>query len=585
MGKRKRGGPSAAEAEAEAWLAAAREEFENGGKKQMHSRAAPKPPPQVSEFLDPDAPDAVQAAASSLACLRLALALNVGSAKWRSHEEATLAEHLRSLRSQDEEFQSELRVYHTAAGNGSPIASSTDALMPALKLRGAMDALYWSLWGLACRREIRIPHPVRLAERVAKELLQHPATARAVVLSAALTTSNRQAARRMGFRPSWLEAALRAAAQTSSPWCRGACAMLRYLRSRWVEGCVLVAADESAAAARNAATVDGPDAKVRAALLRWQYVGRDACARHMAFACPSSAALDEAMRAAQSTHGQRGGSGGNSCGIVELGAGNGYWSKLLAKRARSFACSVRALDVDPPPEWKQPAEARVSFGTADEVSSGRERTLLLCMPSPGEAGIAEAALDAFEAPRPASAETVEPQPPPLVVLYVGEWASGMTGTKALHARLLADYTLIATRPLPCLPLARIALHVFRRLPTRRRNNHDARADDGMPSEPTSPHRMPPKLPRNALCLCCGAARGLKVCPWTRILMCSETCHAKAADEHAAAIAMTYCGAKPTTRPSFASFAPSEHLEATSATAQQWLRLAEATPQPERIIPV
>lgn len=55
----------------------------------------------------------------------------------------------------------------------------------------------------------------------------------------------------------------------------------------------------------------------------------------------------------------------------------------------------------------------VHFGTADDLRDASEKTLLLCMPSPGEAGIAEQALDAFSGP---------------YVAYVGEWLSGMTGT-------------------------------------------------------------------------------------------------------------------------------------------------------------
>jgi hypothetical protein len=578
MGKRPTDHSSRAEAEAEAWLEAAQREFTSGKKKSKQDDTTVQvaaAPEEVSDFVDEHALDAVQAAAASLACLRLALALKVGSAQWRAREEERLNEHLRALRTEDSEFHSELKVYYTAAGSGTPIASASASLLPALKLRGAMDALYWSLWGLACRRDVRIHHPVRIAERVATELLSRPPTARAVAQGTSLGTANRQAARRMGFKPSWLDAATKgsekkksgaAVLARSSPWRRGDCAMLRYLRCRWIEGCALVATDAGSAASPK---LDAADAKLRAALLRWQFVGRDACARHLAFACPTSSALDAALRAAESAS-QRGGS---SAGIVELGAGNGYWSKLLAKRARSFPCTVRALDVAPPPEWRQPAEAPVAFGTADDVASGRESTLLLCMPSPGEPAIAEEALDAFEAACGGGTDATMPPRRPSVVLYVGEWGSGMTGTRALHARLLEGYRLVATRTLPCLPLARITLHVFRRCSTGA-------------SGAAAPPPAAPRLPQNARCACCGSSRRLRACPWTRtVLLCSDACHAKAAVLHQAAIALTFCGVQASARPAFASFAPCEHLEATSASDQQWLRLAEATPQPERIIPV
>lgn len=317
--------------------------------------------------------------------------------------------------------------------------------------------------------------------------------------------------------------------------------MLRYLRCRWVEACCSLPP-----------AADAADGKLQAALLRWQYVGRDACARHMAFACPSRAALSAALRATAR--------GGDS--LVELGCGNGYWSKLLARHMEAGA--VRALDVQPPPAWRQPSEARVAFGTADDLATGGERTLLICMPSPGEPGIAEDALEAFA-------------PHGEYVIYVGEWCSGMTGTKAMHAMLLRDYALLATRPLPCMPLARLALHIFRR-------RHSTSRSGGARDAPAAAA----SAPRNARCAACGGFKGVRACPWTRqLLVCSEACHVSAEAQHREAIALTFCGAEAGSghRPAFAAFEACEHLEVSSASDQQWLRLAEATPQPERELPV
>jgi hypothetical protein len=95
-------------------------------------------------------------------------------------------------------------------------------------------------------------------------------------------------------------------------------------------------------------------------------------------------------------------------------------------------------------------------------------------------------------------------------------------------------------------------------------------------------------PPSARCTMCGSTRGLRSCPWTRsLLVCSAACHTASESQHLAAIALCFCGAAPPsgkdaqTRPSFEAFEPCTLLEAETATELQWLRLAEATPQPER----
>ena len=125
---------------------------------------------------------------------------------------------------------------------------------------------------------------------------------------------------------------------------------------------------------------------------------------------------------------------------------------------------------------------------------------------------------------------------------------------------------------PLQPLARVGMFAFRRR---------AGGSAGRPRGP------PPPPPRAARCAACGTfTRPLRSCPWTRsLLLCSEACHAASEAAHDASIALTFCGAAPTGgaagRPPFAAFEACEFLEAGKATDQQWLRLAEATPQPER----
>ena len=78
-----------------------------------------------------EALEALRAAGVSpdAACLRLALALRVGSAEWRAGEEEKLNEHLRALRSEDAEFQAELKCFNTALG-GSRITSTSMSRWP-----------------------------------------------------------------------------------------------------------------------------------------------------------------------------------------------------------------------------------------------------------------------------------------------------------------------------------------------------------------------------------------------------------------------------------------------------------------------
>ena len=225
---------------------------------------------------------------------------------------------------------------------------------------------------------------------------------------------------------------------------------------------------------------------------------------------------------------------------------------------------VRALDTVPPPAWRQQlsrkVDSTVAFGTAEDLAGGNchERTLLLCMPSPGEPGIAEQALQAFRGTR---------------VLYVGEWQSGMTGTRALHEMLRREYRLVQTVLLPGSPLARLALHAFRRKAQARKSSEASSVEQA--------------APEGACCAHCGSAEGLRACPWTRrFLLCSPACHEAAAEAHAAEIRLTFCTAVPMTgsRPPFSAFEACKHLELATATDAEWLRLAQATPQPEREVP-
>lgn len=161
-----------------------------------------------------------------------------------------------------------------------------------------------------------------------------------------------------------------------------------------------------------------PDGSVRA----------DAIAR-FGFAIPSADALDAIVR-----H--------SPAGIVELGAGTGYWARLLAQRG----VAVVAYDVAPPPSAQNHFFAGmqpwfdVSVGDEHAVADHADRTLLLVWPTQ-EAWAADA-LRIFHS---AGGERVA---------FVGEGPGGRMGEEQFHALLglstgcvACDYGVTNT---PCL---------------------------------------------------------------------------------------------------------------------------------------
>jgi hypothetical protein len=131
---------------------------------------------------------------------------------------------------------------------------------------------------------------------------------------------------------------------------------------------------------------------------------------HFAFAVPTEAALDAVI-----AH--------SPAGIVELGAGTGYWARLLADRG----LDVVAYDVEPPPsprnEFFPGCETFFDVRPGDErvVAVHADRTLLLVWPTREE--WAASALRRFAAAGGSR------------VVFVGEGAGGRMGDEHLHAFL------------------------------------------------------------------------------------------------------------------------------------------------------
>lgn len=105
-------------------------------------------------------------------------------------------------------------------------------------------------------------------------------------------------------------------------------------------------------------------------------------------------------------------------GVVEIGAGGGYWAKLLRERG----VDVIAYDVKPgDPHWFRGGELFSEVLECDHtaVIGHPDRTLFLCWPSYGLAWTHEV-LELYEGD---------------TVIYIGEGPGGCTGTDRMHALL------------------------------------------------------------------------------------------------------------------------------------------------------
>jgi hypothetical protein len=106
-------------------------------------------------------------------------------------------------------------------------------------------------------------------------------------------------------------------------------------------------------------------------------------------------------------------------GVVEIGAGGGYWAMLLQQRG----VDVVAFDPVPPPEksnWHSGrAWTAVHQGSHTTVASYPTRTLLLCWPSYDESWPAQA-LEIYRGD---------------ALIYIGEGPGGCTADDRFHALL------------------------------------------------------------------------------------------------------------------------------------------------------
>ena len=465
-------------------------------------------------------------AAAAAAALRLSWAIGLATpadiTEWRQFLEDSLQEALQVPAAADPQWMN--------VGLGrlpkelTQRKSRTESVEALLRQLDFFDQLLFRLWAQTKKRRRRgdgdIRHPVELSEAACECHLQRKPEIRAALQSRLFST--KRATKRAvlwDFRKAWL---LRGA---GPPW-KAAPLPLRFLRARWLEASCLV----ELYATTNATNATDRQNRLQKAVLNWQLAGRDASARCHGFAVPSARALKILKKSKYS----RG-------GLVELGAGVGYWAALLRRRG----VDVVALDIDPPEDGDE--IQKVDFGDASSLKKLSCDMLLLCMPPPGEPSCADRALKQFRGN---------------YVAYVGEWSTGMTGTKSFHETLRSRYVLEHRVPLPCFPSMRAECYVFRkRSPKREATKHG-------------------ELPDLLTCDECGSAAALYLCPETRHWrLCSEACYTALADEQASLLRNMFCGIQLEV-PAWRTWKELKWLAEDSAGGQRWDQLKCATPQPE-----
>ncbi len=136
-------------------------------------------------------------------------------------------------------------------------------------------------------------------------------------------------------------------------------------------------------------------------------------------------------------------------GVVEIGAGGGYWATLLRKRG----VHVDAYDIQDGHYWEKAAKwARVEKGGPENAARHSTSTLFLCWP-PYSDPMAYEALMAYEGS---------------TLVYVGEGNGGCTGDERFFDLLEAEWDLISALTIPRFYGIHDALYVYRRTLRRKR---------------------------------------------------------------------------------------------------------------------
>lgn len=135
--------------------------------------------------------------------------------------------------------------------------------------------------------------------------------------------------------------------------------------------------------------------------------------------------------------------------VVEIGAGGGYWAKLLTE----LGCDVVAYDLRPRECWASQGHRAIAhrwfdvhYGGTPQAGRHPDRTLMLAWPPHGT----PMAHRALQAHYRAGGQTV---------VYLGEWG-GCTADKHFHRMLRLRYREVAAIKLPGLMWLHEACHVL-----------------------------------------------------------------------------------------------------------------------------
>jgi hypothetical protein len=180
-----------------------------------------------------------------------------------------------------------------------------------------------------------------------------------------------------------------------------------------------------------------------------------------------------------------------------------------------------------------------------------------------------------------------------VVIYIGEWCSGMTASTAFHAHLLDNFALERTVELPCWAATNYELRVYRRHDSKRKGKGDAKrkkVDKDVAMEPDASTSPMWQCDACATGFRLDQASGLRRCRVTRkLLLCKASAKcAKGSQvyhralklmEHQPSLAvdleaLAFEKKKKINCHRLGSFGP---VLVTTDNEREWSSLAEATP--------
>jgi len=133
--------------------------------------------------------------------------------------------------------------------------------------------------------------------------------------------------------------------------------------------------------------------------------------RKYAFAIPTEENIDSILEHTQG-------------GIIELGAGTGYWAWMLSQKG----AKIEAFDIAPPRNksnrYKFADEYfHVNFGSTTALRTTTAETLLICWP-PADSTFGREAIEQFRGKKHSKC-----------LVYIGEEENGCTGEKSLYQEL------------------------------------------------------------------------------------------------------------------------------------------------------